>query len=139
VAHDTSYLQLLLGYCRRYYGRQFILRSNANRDVVARFERYLEEYFESEKPARRGLPSVRACARAMGYSPDYLSDLLKKETGKNAREHIHYFLIERAKARLLGSEDTIGEIAYSLGFEYPHHFSKLFKRKTGMSPRQYRH
>lgn len=74
----------------------------------------------------------------MGYSPDYLSDLLKKETGKNTREHIHHVLIERAKTRLLGSRDSISEIAYSLGFEHPQHFSKLFRSKTGMSPGEFR-
>jgi AraC family transcriptional activator of pobA len=134
----VSYLQLLLGHCKRFYCRQFIMRSNANQDVIAKLERYLEEYFESDKPAARGLPTVQECAKALGYSPDYLSDLLKKETGKNTREHIHYFLIEKAKTRLLASETRINEIAYSLGFEHPHHFSKLFRNKTGMSPRQYR-
>jgi AraC-like DNA-binding protein len=74
----------------------------------------------------------------MGYSADYLSDLLRKETGKNTREHIHYFLIERAKNRLVGSDDSVSEIAYSLGFESSQHFSKLFKSKTGMSPGAYR-
>lgn len=81
---------------------------------------------------------MHACAKAMGYSADYLSDLLKKETGKNTREHIHHFLIERAKTRLLGSKDSISEFAYSLGFEHSQHFSKLFRGKTGMSPGEYR-
>jgi AraC family transcriptional activator of pobA len=134
----VSHIQLLLSYCQRFYGRQFALRSRADADVAARLERLLRQYFESEKPARDGLPSVQACARELGYSPDYLSDLLKKETGKNTREHIHYVLIERAKTRLLGSADTISEIAYSLGFEHPQHFSKLFRSKTGMSPGAFR-
>jgi AraC family transcriptional regulator, transcriptional activator of pobA len=135
----VSHIQLLLTYCKRYYGRQFTLRSVANKDIVARFERLLEQYFESDKPATQGLPSVRTCARELGYSPDYLSDLLRKETGKTAREHIQYFLIEKAKTRLLGSEASISEIAYALGFEHPQHFSKLFRSKTGMSPGEYRH
>jgi AraC family transcriptional activator of pobA len=134
----VSHLQLLLTYCQRFYGRQFNLRSNVNKDVISRLETFLQRYFESDQPANHGLPSVQACAKAMGYSPDYLSDLLKQETGKNTREHIHWFLIERAKTRLLGSEDSISEIAYSLGFEHPQHFSKLFRSKTGMSPGEYR-
>jgi AraC family transcriptional regulator, transcriptional activator of pobA len=134
----VSHVHLLLTYCQRFYGRQFSLRSNANKDVISRLETFLQQYFESDKPANDGLPSVQGCAKAMGYSPDYLSDLLKKETGKNTREHIHHFLIERAKTRLLGSEDSISEIAYSLGFEHPQHFSKLFRSKTGMSPGEYR-
>jgi AraC family transcriptional activator of pobA len=134
----VSHLQLFLTYCVRFYGRQFHLRSNANKDVISKLETFLQRYFESDQPTKHGLPSVQACAKAMGYSPDYLSDLLKKETGKNTREHIHYFLIERAKTRLLGSEDSISEIAYSLGFEHPQHFSKLFRSKTGMSPGEFR-
>lgn len=134
----ASHLQLMLAYCRRFYERQFNLRSTASRDVIARLEAYLLNYFEAGGPATEGLPTVHACARAMGYSADYLSDLLRIETGKNTREHIHHFLIERAKTRLLGSSDSISEIAYSLGFEHPQHFSKLFRSKTGLSPGEYR-
>lgn len=134
----VSHVQLVLTYCRRFYERQFNLRSDTSKDVIARLETFLLDYFEPGGPATEGLPSVQTCAKAMGYSADYLSDLLRKETGKNTREHIHCFLIERAKTRLLGSADSISEIAYSLGFEHPQHFSKLFRSKTGMSPRKYR-
>ncbi|WP_306641306.1 helix-turn-helix domain-containing protein [Sanyastnella coralliicola] len=78
------------------------------------------------------------CAKQLNYSPNYLSDLLKKETGKTALEHIHFFLIEKAKANLLNSNESISGIAYSLGFEFPQHFSNLFKSKVGMSPKEYR-
>jgi AraC family transcriptional regulator, transcriptional activator of pobA len=134
----VSNLELLLTYCKRFYDRQFVTRTSANRDVVIRLEAFLSDYFGSGQSEKDGVPSVKRCAREMGYSPNYLSDLLKKETGKNTREHIHYFLIERAKNLLLGSDDTISQIAYALGFEYPQHFSKLFKSRTGMSPAQYR-
>ena len=134
----VGHVQLLLSYCQRFYGRQFTLRNHANLDVIARLENFLQQYFESDKPTREGLPTVQTCAKEMGYSPDYLSDLLKKETGKNTREHIHTFLIEKAKTRLLGSQDTISQIAYSLGFEHPQHFSKLFRSKTGKSPGEFR-
>ncbi|MFK8038129.1 MAG: helix-turn-helix domain-containing protein [Crocinitomicaceae bacterium] len=83
--------------------------------------------------------ATKTCAKALSLSPNYLSDLLKKETGKTTLEHIHLFLIKKAKNNLLNSSATISEIAYSLGFEYPQRFSNLFKSKTGMSPMQYRH
>jgi AraC family transcriptional activator of pobA len=134
----VSHLEVLLGYCKRFYARQFITRSNASQDVVIRLEKFLGEYFESERPTREGLPTVLGCAKAVGYSPDYLSDLLRKETGKNTREHIHHAIIEMAKNRLLGSAATVSEIAFALGFEQPAHFSKLFKNKTGRSPAAYR-
>ena len=139
-SHDLiiSNLELLLNYCQRFYGRQFITRANVNKDVVIRFEELLKSYFDSDKPASQGLPSVKYCAREMGYSPNYLSDLLRKETGKNTQEHIQFYLIEKAKTLLLGTEEPVYKIAYSLGFEYPQHFSKLFKHKTGMSPAEYR-
>ncbi|MBN1192034.1 MAG: AraC family transcriptional regulator [Dehalococcoidales bacterium] len=129
----VSNLELLLNYCKRFYGRQFITRTSACRDVVARFEEYLNDYFESGKPETEGLPNVKLCAKAMGYSPGYLSDLLKKETGRNTLEHIYYALINRAKTMLIGTDDPVGRIASVLGFQYPQHFSKLFKSKTGVS------
>ncbi len=72
-------------------------------------------------------------------SASYLSDLLKKETGMNAQDHIHYYLIEEAKNILLNTDNSVSEIEYSLGFEYPQYFSKLFKQKTGQASIEYRH
>jgi AraC-like DNA-binding protein len=85
-----------------------------------------------------GLPNVQYLANQMNFSSNYLSDLLKKETGKTAQEHIHLFIIEKAKNKLLNSNKSISEIGYALGFEYPQHFSNLFKLKTGVSPSEYR-
>lgn len=133
-----SNLELLLNYCKRFYGRQFITRTNVYKDVVIRFEEFLRSYFDSNKPESQGLPSVKYCAQEMSYSPNYLSDLLKKETGKSAQEHINFYLVEKAKNMLLGTQEPVNRIAHSLGFEYPQHFSKLFKNKTGMSPAEYR-
>jgi AraC family transcriptional regulator, transcriptional activator of pobA len=133
-----SNLELLLNYCKRFYGRQFITRTNVYKDVVIRFEEFLKSYFDSEKLETLGLPSVKYCAEEMCYSPNYLSDLLKKETGKTTQEHIHFYLIEKAKILLLGTQEPVNRIAHCLGFEYPQHFSILFKNKTGMSPAEYR-
>jgi len=134
----TSYLELFLDYCLRFYDRQFYSRGNQNTDTISKFERLLIEYYDSEQVIKDGIPSVEYCAKRLHRSPNYLSDLLRRETGKTTLEHIHYFLIERAKSTLLGSTDTISSIAYSLGFEYPQHFSNLFKSKTGISPKEYR-
>lgn len=134
----VSNIELLLNYCARYYGRQFITRKNANLDIAAQIERLLQDYFRSDILKQKGLPSVKYLAEQVHLSPNYLSDLLKKETGKNAQDHIHYQLIEEAKLVLLNSNATVSEVAYSLGFEYPQYFSKLFKQKTGVSPMEYR-
>lgn len=134
----VSNLEVLLNYARRFYGRQLITRTNVNKDVVSRFEKLITDYFESKSLEDNGLPTVKHLAQKMGYSSNYLSDLLKKETGKNTQEHIHFHLIEKAKFLLLGTQEPVSQIAYMLGFEYPGHFSKFFKKKTGMSPSIYR-
>ena len=133
-----SNIKLLLDYCTRYYDRQFYTRTNLNKDFVTRFETLLKDYYQSEKPMEIGVPTVKYCGEEMNMSSHYLSDLLKKETGRSAQDHIHYFLIEKAKTKLLGTEDSISQVAYSLGFDYPNHFSKLFKAKAGMSPGEFR-
>lgn len=134
----VSNLALLLGYCERFYGRQFATRAHVNKDVVIRFENFLGDYVESGRLEREGMPSVQLCASEVGLSPNYLSDLLRKETGHSTRQHIHARVLDKAKDLLLGSEQTIAEIAYALGFQYPQHFTKLFKSKIGMAPSEFR-
>ena len=131
-------LGLLLGYCQRFYTRQFDTRVAAHRDIVTRFDALLRDYLDSEQLTREGMPSVGYCAAQLGLSANYLSDLLRKETGRSARQHIHAGVLERAKDLLLGSEQTVAEIAYALGFAYPQHFSKLFKSKVGVAPTEFR-
>jgi len=133
-----SNLELLLNYCKRFYDRQFITRTNTSKDIIAKFELFLIEYFNAEKSKIEGLPTVMMCAEKMNLSPNYLSDLLKNETGKNAQEHIHFHLLDRAKMLLLSTNNTVNEIAFDLGFEYPQNLSALFKRKIGFSPTEYR-
>ncbi len=134
----VSNIELLLNYCLRYYGRQFITRKNSNKDTVKQVEALMISYLNSGVIQGKGLPTVKYLADNVHLSPNYLSDLLKKETGMNAQDHIHFFLIEEAKNILLNSSSSVSEIAYSLGFEYPQYFSKLFKQKTGKTPIEFR-
>ena len=138
-SHDliASNIEVLLNYCNRFYGRQFMTRSHHNKGIAAQFETIVSDYFESDQAKLKGVPSVKYCANQLNLSPNYLGDLLKQETGKSAIDHIHYYLIEKAKGLLLNSSASISEIAYDLGFEQRQSFSKLFKRKTGMSPKEY--
>lgn len=131
-------LELILKYCARYYDRQFYTRSNFNRDISVQFHYILKNYFDTKNQLEKGLPSVRYCAEKLNISANYLGDLLKKETGKNAQDHIHSFVIEKAKNMLLNSNGTISQVAFQLGFEYSQHFSRLFKAKTGLTPKEYR-
>lgn len=134
----VSNIEVLLNYSKRFYGRQFITRTTTNKDVISRFDNLLRDYFNSKMLEENGIPNVKYLAKEMGYSTNYLGDLLKKETGKNTQEHIHLHLIEKAKTLLLGTSEPVYQIAHMLGFEYPAHFSKLFKAKTGMSPKEFR-
>ncbi|MFT7120860.1 MAG: AraC-like DNA-binding protein [Neolewinella sp.] len=131
-------LETIFKYSTRYYDRQFYTRTNLNKDYAVQFEKYLERYFSSNELAEKGIPSITQCGEALNMSGPYLSDLLKLETGRSAKDHIHAYLIEKAKTSLLKSKEPISEIAFNLGFEYPQHFSKLFKSKTGTSPSEYR-
>lgn len=133
-----SNIELILDYCTRFYDRQFYTRTNLNLDYVSKFEKLLKRYYEKEDVLEKGIPNVKYLASQLNFSSSYLSDLLKKETGKTAQEHIHLFVIEKAKNQLLSSKNSISQIGYSLGFEYPQHFSNLFKSKTGLSPSEYR-
>ena len=134
----VSTIELLLNYCSRFYGRQLITRSQTNKSIISQIELLLTQYFTVDKKKELGLPTVKYLASHVNLSASYLSDLLKKETGKNAQEHIHLYLIESAKNSLLNSGKNINEIAHDLGFEYPQYFTKLFKQKTGKTPMEYR-
>ncbi len=135
----VSNIELLLNYCSRFYDRQFYTRAKVNSDVVQQFEKILKDYFSQSTLIEAGLPNVKYFASRLNLSPNYLSDLLNKFTGKTTQEHIHLELIDKAKSMLWGTNDSISEIAYGLGFEHPSHFTKIFKSKTGKSPSEYRH
>lgn len=134
----VSTIELLLGYCSRFYGRQLITRSHRNQSVITQIKNELIRYYADGRLKEQGLPTVKYLADRVRLSPSYLSDLLKKETGKNAQEQIHSHIIEEAKNCLLNTEKNINEIAYDLGFEYPQYFVKLFKQKTGRTPMEFR-
>lgn len=134
----VSYIELFLNYSKRYYERQFVTRSHVNKDILVRFEKVVNEYFASEMAIENGLPSVRYCAEKLFISSNYLGDLLKKETGKSAQEHIQLKLIDVAKEQLFDASKSISEIAYELGFKHPQHFTRMFKKQTGFSPNEFR-
>ena len=131
-------IELLLNYCMRFYERQFITRSNANKDALSQFEQLLEEYFQSQHPMQDGLPSVKYFADKVCLSPNYFGDMIKKETGRTPQEHIQEKVIELAKEHITETDETVSQIAYTLGFQYPQHLCRLFKRRVGCTPNEYR-
>lgn len=134
----VNHIELLLNYCMRFYERQFTTRSKVNSDVLTRFERLLDEYFEGEQAEQDGLPTVRYFADKLCLSPNYFGDMLKKETGKTPQEYIQEKVVELAKERMADSRETVSRIAYSLGFQYPQHLCRLFKKRVGCTPNEFR-
>ena len=133
-----SQLSTLLKYANRFYERQFLNRKELSNDLLEKFNEQLDSYFESGQLQEKGIPSIEQIAEKMSVSQRYLSDTLKKETGKTSTEHLQLFLIDEAKDILLNPSKSVSEVAYELGFEYPQYFSRLFKKKEGMSPSKYR-
>jgi AraC-like DNA-binding protein len=131
-------IELLLNYCERFYDRQFITRENLNKGILSNFEKLLNEYFHSENPRKLGLPSVAYFADELNLSSNYFGDLIKKETGKSAMDHIHLKLIDISKEKIFEADKSISQIAYELGFKYPQHFNRMFKKETGITPSEYR-
>ena len=133
-----AHLSTLLKYANRFYERQFVNRKEMSTDLLEQLNQQLEESFNSGQLQGEGIPSIEKLADQLSVSQRYLSDTLKKETGKTSTEHLHLYLVDKAKDLLLKPHASVAEVAYTLGFEYPPYFSRLFKKKAGISPTEYR-
>lgn len=133
-----SQLSTLLKYANRFYERQFLNRKELSHELLERFNQQLKSYLDSGLLKENGVPSIEDIADKISVSKRYLSDTLKKETGKTSTEHLQLYLIDEAKNILLNPNKSISDVAYELGFEYPQYFSRLFKKKEGLSPSEYR-
>lgn len=131
-------IELLLDYCMRFYDRQFSTRTEANKDVLIKFEQLLDEYLQDDLLREQGLPTVRYFADKICLSPNYFGDLIKKETGKTAQEYIQNKVINLAKEWIIGTDKTVSQIAFELGFQYSQHFNRIFKKNVGCTPNEYR-
>ena len=134
----VSNLELFLNYALRFYDRQFFTRTKVNSDYVTSFEKALNQYFENGQAKINGIPTAVYFGEQLNLSPNYLSDLLKRETGKGIKEYTDEYLIAKAKILLLNSSISVSELAYELGFDYPQSFTRLFRKKTGHSPKDFR-
>lgn len=131
-------IELLLNHCLRFYERQFVTRHDAQRDILVRFEELLDQYFTGDNARKNGLPSVKYCAARLCLSPNYLGDFIKKETGRTALDYIRDKIIGLAKEQLLDPTNSISQVSYQLGFQYPQHFTRVFKQAVGMTPHDFR-
>ena len=131
-----DYIVLVCDYCLLFYQRQFQTSSVQQSDLLARFQRVLTEYYERQLQHRHGLPSVKHCASELCLSPSYFGDVVRSATGDSPTRIIQHFLIDRAKSLLIGGM-TVSQVADELGFEYPQHFTRYFKKHEGMTPSRY--
>ena len=131
-----SYLHLILDYCQRIYLRQLSQKERGESDILKRFHRLLVDYFSKGLQHEKGIPTVSFCASELAYSARYFGDMIHQATGGTAIGYIHAFVIDQAKTFLMKGL-SVGEVADLLGFEYPHHFSRLFKKVTGSTPTAY--
>ena len=131
-----GYIELVLNFCRRFYNRQFMTRKIENSDILVRFDRLLRDYFEDKLQLTLGMPTVQYCADKLCMSPNYFGDVIKKTTGDTASNHIRRFVIQMAKNGLAAGE-TVSQVSDRLGFEYPQHFSRMFKKQEGFPPSEY--
>ena len=134
----VSHIDVLLNYSNRFYKRQFITRKAVNHDLLTQLEQLLTVYFEHEEALHKGLPTVEHLAEQLNVSPRYLGDMLRSLTGQNTQQHIHGKLIEKAKEYLTATYLSVSEIAYKLGFEQPQSFNRLFKKKTNLTPIEFK-
>ena len=132
----VGYIELMLNFCQRFYNRQFLTRKLENSDILMRFNSLLQDYYEKGIQFTLGLPTVQYCANELCMSSNYFGDLIKKTTGDTAGNHIRQYIIQRAKNELI-SGATASQVAYNLGFDYPQHLSRLFKKCCGYSPTEY--
>lgn len=128
-----GYLHLILEYCNRIYVRQASEDDKNTDDILKRFHYLLQTYFRENRQLSGGLPTVAYCASELAYSPRYFGDLIHKATGGTAIGYIHNYVINQAKSLLMNGYN-VNETSRLLGFEYPHHFTRLFKRVNGMTP-----
>lgn len=134
----VSNLDLLLKYCDRFYNRQFLTRKKVNNDLLSKLETLLDEYFKDDQLIVSGIPTVHFVAEKLNLSANYLSDMLRVQTGQTTQQHIQNRLIDKAKELLSTTDMSVSEIAYQLGFEHPQSFHRLFKNRTSVSPLEFR-
>lgn len=132
----VKYIELVLNFCQRFYNRQFITRKLENSDILMKFDNLLRDYYEEKQQSTLGLPTVQYCADKLCMSSNYFSDTIKKMTGDTASNYIRQYVIRCAKDGFANGT-SIAQVAYDLGFEYPQHLSRMFKKQVGITPSEY--
>lgn len=132
----VGYIELILNFSQRFYNRQFTTRRLEYSDILTKFDKLLRKYYEERQQLTLGIPTVQYCADKLCMSSHYFSDVIKRMTGDTAGNYIRQYVIQRAKNEF-ATGANITQVAYTLGFEYPQHLSRMFKKQTGLTPSEY--
>ena len=132
----VAHLQLILEYIDRFYACQLSLQTKSSSDLLTRFENLLQRYYDEGLQRTHGLPTVKYCAQELFLSTNYFGDLIRQMTDDTAGNIIRRFVMQMAQKLLISGVGITGT-AEQLGFEYPQHFTRMFKKHFGESPTQY--
>lgn len=139
LGHDDivrDHILLILDYCNRFYMRQFKEMTAQGSDILSRFQQVLTDYYARGMQRANGLPSVKFCASELCLSPSYFGDIIRDALGESPKDYIRSFVVMRAKSLILSGRSIV-QVSEDLGFEYPQHFTRMFKNATGQTPRQF--
>ncbi len=128
----------LLSYCKRFFERQFAERVNQNKNLRDKLDTLIDNYLSSGSTAQEGQPNVAWCAAQFHLSANYFGEIVKRELHITAQEYIQQKIVQAAQKLLTNTGMTVSEISEELGFSYPNHFTRMFRRNTGFSPIEWR-
>ncbi len=109
----------------------FVKTSGKNSEIIKNAVQYMTQNYN--KPL-----TLEETARHVRLNPSYFSSLFKKACGSSFKEYLNYIRIEESKNLLTNTNYSIIDIAIAVGFEEQSYFTRVFKKYTGLTPKQYR-
>lgn len=135
IGRSLSSVTSAAGFLRETLEQCVSWRAGSARDngasVVAKAKEYIDASYMNYDI------SLKTVADKVGLSPAYLSSQFKKEVGENLSDYLTHVRVKKAKELLCRTSKMVYEVAYDVGFHDYKYFSQIFKKCTGLTPRQY--